>query len=124
MKVEGTCTDIQFRSNGTIRRITLRSGKSKTVQILIEDSIRSGATGKNTLHKQIRKNHTVRALGLLHMDEDGNPVLRVRNCEEVVYVPPKDEIPRTTDTVLSPLGTTALSLSALFFLTGRRRRRK
>lgn len=123
VKVEGVCTDIQFRSNGTIRRITLRSGKSKTVQILIEDAIRSGATGKNTLHKQIRKNHTVRALGLLHTDGDGNPVLRVRNCEEVVYVPPKDEVPRTADGLSPGLWAAAFSLAALFLLTARPRRR-
>ena len=30
----------------------------------------------------------VRAMGLLHRDEFGKPVLRVRNCDEVVYVPP------------------------------------
>ena len=30
----------------------------------------------------------MRARGLLYLDEAGHPMLRVRNCAEVVYVPP------------------------------------
>ena len=58
-------------------------------RVLIEDYIFSGSTGKNELQETVRKNRTIRAMGILHTDADGNPVIRVRNCAEVVYIPPR-----------------------------------
>lgn len=73
--------------------------------ILIEPYIRSGSTGKNTLASQVQVGRTVRAMGLGHLDESGQSVLRVRNCEEVVYVPPLPDRtnPKTGD-ILQWLG--------------------
>lgn len=71
-----------------VSRITLKDGNGDFAEILIEDGIVSGADGKNNLASQVKKGRTVRAIGILHLDSDGRPVLRVRNCDEVVYVPP------------------------------------
>ena len=56
--------------------------------VMVESGIASGAYGTNELAADIREGRTVRAMGLLHVDEYGLVVLRVRNCEEVVYLPP------------------------------------
>ena len=47
----------------------------------------------------MKNTRTVRAIGLLHMDEYGTTVLRVRNCDEVAYVPPRKDPtnPKTGD---------------------------
>ena len=74
-----------------VSRITLKDGNGDLAEILIEDNIVSGATEKNDLASQEKKGRTVRAIGSLHLDSDGTPVLRVRNCDEMVYVPPVPE---------------------------------
>ena len=98
VEVEGECTEITL-TGGTISGITLKDGNGNTAHVLIEDFIVSAATGRNDLHEDIHKGDTVRALGILHVDGTGRTVIRVRNCEEVVYVPPKTEYvnPKTGD---------------------------
>ena len=56
--------------------------------ILIEPEIRSGSGRTYKLSSKIQENRTVRAIGLVYREPDGTVVLRVRNCDEVVYVPP------------------------------------
>lgn len=82
-----------------LSRFTLRTDGGTLVTVSIEDGIRSGAHGTNTLANTVRKGRTVRAIGLLHMDENGKEVLRVRNCDEILYIPAKADIsnPRTGD---------------------------
>ena len=57
--------------------------------VVVEDGIGSGAYGTNELAEEVKNTRCVRAMGLLHIDEYGQPVLRVRNCDEVAYVPPR-----------------------------------
>ena len=56
--------------------------------VIVEDGIGSGAYGTNELTSEVKAAKTVRAMGLLHIDEFGTTVLRVRNCDEVAYIPP------------------------------------
>lgn len=89
MQVEGKVTKVTYTDDRkVVSRITLKDGNGDFAEILIEDGIVSGADGKNNLASQVKKGRTVRAIGILHLDSDGRPVLRVRNCDEVVYVPP------------------------------------
>ena len=60
-------------------------------EVLIEDYILSGADGVNHLAEQVMGGKAVRAYGILHRESDGTAVLRVRNCDEVVYIPPIPE---------------------------------
>ena len=98
VEVEGECTDITL-TGGTVSGITLKDGNGNTAHVRIEDCISSSATGRNDLQEDIHKGDTVRAIGILHVDGTGKTVIRVRNCEEVVYVPPKTEYvnPKTGD---------------------------
>ena len=66
---------------------------------MVEEDIGSGAYGTNELISEVQNTKTVRAMGLLHIDEYGKTVLRVRNCDEVVYVPPINDPsnPKTGD---------------------------
>jgi len=123
VQVEGTCTEIQLRGDGTLARFTVKSG-SGTAEVVIGDTIFSGADGKNDLHKTVRTGRTIRAMGIVHGEESGETVIRVRNCEEVVYVPPRTEIPRTGDGILAACGTVAASFLGLLILAAGRKQRK
>ena len=98
IRIEGTCTETMKDSDDTLREITLKNSSGHTARVLIEAQIGSTASGENNLHKTILPDRTVRALGILHVDDAGDPVLRVRNCEEVVSVPPPSSLnPKTSD---------------------------
>lgn len=103
VQVEGTCSEIYCREDNTLSGCLLSDERGNTAALLIEDYIFNGSDGENTLHLFIRKNRRVQAMGLLHVDQYGNPVIRVRNCEEIVYVPPRQIFrlnPRTEDSGL------------------------
>lgn len=100
LQVEGKVTKLTLTGDRKgIARLEIEDIQGNTAVIEIEEGIFSGATGENLLAKDIRKGRTVRAIGLLHINEAGETVLRVRNCDEVVYVPPKTDYsnPRTGD---------------------------
>lgn len=100
LQVEGTVVALTRTADGYgISRFTVKDIRGDLAEVVIEDTIRSGAYGTNELAAKIKKGRTVRAMGLLHLDTAGNPVLRVRNCDEVVYVPPKADPtnPKTGD---------------------------
>lgn len=97
LQVEGTVKALTKTADGKgLSRLTLADARGDKGEILIEPCILSGSTGKNDLALEIRKGSTVRARGILHLDEGGNPVLRVRNCDEVVEIPPVTN-PQTGD---------------------------
>lgn len=117
VEVEGECTGLSFRADGTVSGVVLKNGAGQTARVLVEEGIFSGASGKNTLHEILRKGRTVRAAGLLHIDESGETVIRVRNCDEVVDVPPDTYInPKTGDPVGIAVAGMALSGAALLLL--------
>jgi hypothetical protein len=116
MQVEGRVTDVTYTDDRkVVSRITLKDGNGDFAEILIEDGIVSGADWVNDLASRVKKGRTVRAIGLLHLDSDGTPVLRVRNCDEVVYVPPvpvslgSRRNPRTGDLIWIAVGVMVLS---------------
>lgn len=129
MQVEGKVTDVTYTDDRkVVSRITLKDGDGDFAEILIEDNIVSGATEKNDLASQVKKGRTVRAIGLLHLDSDGTPVLRVRNCDEVVYVPPvpvslgSRRNPRTGDLIWIAVGVMVLSGIGLAVLLNEKKR--
>ena len=129
MQVEGKVTDVTPTNRGKgVSRITLKDGNGDFAEILIEKGIVSGADGKNDLASQVKEGRTVRAIGILHLDSDGTPVLRVRNCDEVVYVPPvpvslgSRRNPRTGDLIWIAVGVMVLSGIALAVLLRKKKR--
>lgn len=129
MQVEGKVTDVTPTNRGKgVSRITLKDGNGDLAEILIEDGIVSGADGENDLASQVKEGRTVRAIGILHLDGNGTPVLRVRNCDEVVYVPPvpvslgSRRNPRTGDLIWIAVGVMVLSGIALAVLLRKKKR--
>ena len=129
MQVEGRVTDVTYTDDRkVVSRITLKDGNGDFAEILIEDYIVSGADGVNDLASRVKKGRTVRAIGLLHLDSDGTPVLRVRNCDEVVYVPPvpvslgSRRNPRTGDLIWIAVGMMVLSGIGLAVLLKKRKK--
>lgn len=100
VQVEGRVTDLTLTGDGAgISRLVVRDflGGEATVEIGAE--IRSGSTGQNLLAGQIRRGDPVRCLGIVYINASGETVIRVRNCDEVVYVPltADDSNPATGD---------------------------
>lgn len=129
MQVEGRVTDVTYTDDRkVVSRITLKDGNGDLAEILIEDGIVSGADGENDLASQVKEGRTVRAIGILHLDSDGTPVLRVRNCDEVVYVPPvpvslgSRRNPRTGDLIWIAVGVMVLSGIGLAVLLNKKKR--
>lgn len=129
MQVEGKVTDVTPTNRGKgVSRITLKDGNGDLAEILIEDDIVSGADGENDLASQVKEGRTVRAIGILHLDSVGTPVLRVRNCDEVVYVPPvpvslgSRRNPRTGDLIWIAVGVMVLSGIGLAVLLNKKKR--
>lgn len=129
MQVEGRVTDVTYSVGGKgVSRITLKDGNGDLAEILIEDNIVSGADWVNDLASRVKKGRTVRAIGILHLDSDGTPVLRVRNCDEVVYVPPvpvslgSRRNPRTGDLIWIAVGVMVLSGIGLAVLLNKKKR--
>lgn len=88
-KIEGTAQDISYTADALgVRRFTVKDDGGYLAEVLVEDCIFSGADGVNHLAQQVMDGKAVRAMGILHKMPDGTVVLRVRNCEEVVYIPP------------------------------------
>lgn len=132
MQVEGRVTDVTkvayTDDRKVVSRITLKDGNGDFAEILIEDDIVSGADWVNDLASRVKKGRTVRAIGILHLDGNGTPVLRVRNCDEVVYVPPipvslgSRRNPRTGDLIWIAVGVMVLSGIGLAVLLKKRKK--
>lgn len=126
MQVEGKVVEITYTEDKKgISRFTVEDKTGDLAEVFIEDYIRSGAYGENTLAEEVKLGRTVRAMGILHLDADGIPVLRVRNCDEVVYVPPIP-VPRISPDTGDPIGIAAAgmaaSLTALLILQKKRKK--
>ncbi len=125
VQVEGTVADFLRTSSGQgISRLVLEDYLGRTVTVVIGENIASGSTGRNNLTSQVKQERTFRAMGILYLDK-GSPILRVRNCEEVVYVPPTPDRtnPRVGDSGFVCFAGMVMSATGLAVLTGRRRRR-
>lgn len=128
VQLEGKVVQIIRSGEKGISELILMNGNGYYATIYIEDSIFSGSTGRNTLVEEIAIGETARATGILYMRPDGVSAVRVRNCEEVVYVPPltyfwkpaKADNPRSGDTIGRFVAAMAVSGVWLFLLKKRR----
>lgn len=128
IQVEAEVTAVTCTEDGKgVSRFTLTDAWGDEAVVKIQDYIFSGACGTNTLATQVQIGRTVRAMGLLHLDGNGVPVVRVRNCEEVVYVPPfpkPGENPYTGDGIAAVLWAGAASAAGLTELARRKRKKQ
>ncbi len=100
LQIEGSVVSVSKTADGKgVSRFTIRDIHGDLATVMVEDGIGSGAYGINELASEVKLKRTVRAMGLVHTDEFGQTVLRVRNCDEVVYVPPRKDPtnPKTGD---------------------------
>jgi len=100
VQVQGKVVSLEKTPGGLgLSRITVEDSRGALATAVIDATIGSRAYGGNNLAAQIKKGRTARIAGLVHLDEAGNPVLRVRNCDEVLYVPAKADPtnPKTGD---------------------------
>lgn len=100
LQVEGTVVSVIKTSDGKgISRLTIKDMQGDQAVILIESNIKSGSTGRNELASEIKPGRTIRAMGICYLDDSGACVLRVRNCDEVTYIPPRADPtnPKTGD---------------------------
>lgn len=89
VQIEGRAVSLTATADGKgLSRILVQDALGNTAAVVIDPEIRSGAYGVNHLASRIKQARTVRAIGLVHREASGEIVLRVRNCDEVVYVPP------------------------------------
>lgn len=96
IQVEGTLVSLD-KEGKSVSRFTLQDLRGDLVTVVVEDDIRSGAYGTNELASLLKKGRTIQAVGLLHVDEFQQSVLRVRNCDEIAYIAPR-LIPRADPT--------------------------
>ena len=92
VQTEGIVTALTSDGEG-VSRFTLRDSRDDMAEIVVAPEIRSGAYGINDLAERVKLGETVRAMGLLSMEETGQAVLRVRNCDEVVAVAERKTAP-------------------------------
>ena len=100
LQIEGSVVSVTKTANEKgVSRFTIRDIHGDLATVLVEAGIGSGAYGVNELASEVKTKRVVRAMGLVHRDEFGQSVLRVRNCDEVVYVPPRKDPtnPKTGD---------------------------
>lgn len=97
VQVSGQVITMERTENGQgVTWCILRDTQGNDAKVLIAPEILSGTYGTNMLATQVLNGRWVRAMGILWKDgEAGETVVRVRNCDEVVYVSP------TTATTLS-----------------------
>lgn len=105
VQVEGKVLSLTPTKGGSgVRQMTVQDHTGEKATILIEPYIFASSTGKNMLMRQLSPGCTIRAMGLCHRDSSGQCVVRVRNCEEVVYIPPRrpdPSNPKTGDALLA-----------------------
>lgn len=87
VKIQGKITKRTLTADGKgIATLTVKDSAGDTAQVVIEETILSGTTGKNALASKLKVGRTVRVIGILHLDEEGEPMIRVRDCDEVTYI--------------------------------------
>ena len=99
--LEGTV--IRVEMGDTVKSFTLRAENEEEVTVLVEDFILSGSLGYNHLDRTVKVGNRVSAVGLCYLT-DGNPVLRLRDCDEVVLLwePPAPTTAPTTEPATEP----------------------
>ncbi|MBQ5761741.1 MAG: CehA/McbA family metallohydrolase [Clostridia bacterium] len=92
VKVTGTVTRVELTSDGLgIAEYWVKDASGVEAAVFIDGYILSGTTGTNTLASFVKEGAIVSGVGVLYKHPEGNsdvsvPVLRVRNCDEIVLV--------------------------------------
>ncbi|MBR5992486.1 MAG: CehA/McbA family metallohydrolase, partial [Lachnospiraceae bacterium] len=91
IKTEGTVTRVLV-DNGVLSEFWVKDASGAEAAIFIDGYITSGTTGKNNLADTVKVGTTASGVGVLYMHPEGDsdvsvPVLRVRNCDEILVVP-------------------------------------
>ena len=91
LQVEGEVVAVTLTADGMgVSRFQVLDPSGHLAAVLVEDNIRSGTTGENTLAARVKVGNTVSSVGLLYMvSEASDAVLRVRDCDEVVLIQEK-----------------------------------
>lgn len=103
MQLEGTVVSVEHTSDGRgIRRFVLQDIRGDQAAVEIPAFILSGAYGVNQLSGQVQPGNTIRVIGFCSLNAAGDTVLLVRNCDEVVQIPPEPDSsnPKTADFLL------------------------
>lgn len=87
VKIQGKVTKRTLtKDKKGIASLTVKDSNGDTATVIIESTVLSGSTGKNTLASKVKTGRTVRVVGILHKNEKGEEVIRVRDCDEVEYI--------------------------------------
>ena len=102
VKIQGKITKRTLtKDKKGLTALTVKDSDGGTANVIIESTVLSGTTGKNTLAAKLKAGSSVRVTGILHRNEKGEEVIRVRDCDEVVYIKPTKKPdtsnPRTGD---------------------------
>ena len=89
LKTTGNVTRVDYNADGTVAEFWLKDASGAEAAIFIDGYIRSAKTGKNTVGEFVKKDAKVTAAGVLYKHPEGKsdvsvPVLRVRNCDDIV----------------------------------------
>lgn len=114
LQIQGTVTKVTAQGDA-VSRFAVKDRRGSYAEVIIEEEILSGSGGVNTLTSRVKKGGMVRVLGILHRDENGDSVLRVRNCDEVVRVLKSDN-PDTGDPFIFAFAGLGAGLTALYML--------
>ena len=95
IKVQGEVVSVTM-SNGVVSEFVVKDQQGEEAKVFIDGYILSGTTGKNELAAIVKEGNTVSAVGLLYLHPEGDsevsvPVLRVRDCDEVVLIAEETE---------------------------------
>lgn len=99
LQVQGQVVSIEYHPGGGVSKFMVKDILGDTATVFVEDYIRSAKYGTNTLVSLVQPGRTIQARGLLCLDAEGHPMLRIRNCDEVIYIPPAQDPtnPKTGD---------------------------
>lgn len=104
LQVQGTVLTVQYTEDGRgVREFMIGDFRGDAATVRIEPEILSAKFGTNTLASLVRPGNLIRASGLLHLNGEGKPMLRVRNCDEIELLPTSvadPTNPRTADPLL------------------------
>ncbi len=91
IQVEGEVVSVISSGENGVAQFVVKDANGDLATVFIDGYILSGTTGKNELASIVKVGNTVSAVGLLYMHPEGDsdvsvPVLRVRNCDEILLV--------------------------------------
>ncbi len=104
IQVEGEVVDVEYTKDGKgVAQFVVKDEKGDLAKLFIDGYILSGTTGKNELASIVKLGSKVSGVGVLYLHPEGSsdvsiPVLRVRNCDEIVAVGDQPVDPTTPPT--------------------------